>query len=872
MNAYVMAAVLDQPVAQALGWALVQFVWQGALIGVLAAAVFALLRRASGTVRYLAACTALGLMALAPVVTTLAVLRPFAAPSPSAASAEAPIAGPAIAPSGSSAAGPASVRTRPTRSDSSPAISAEAVSAWTPAILLAWLAGVFVLSVRLATSWMLLDRRLRREQHAAPREWQERMARLSLRMGIPRAVRLLASAGTDVPCSAGWLKPVILLPISALAGLAPQQLEAILAHELAHVRRHDFLVNILQTVVETLLFYHPAVWWVSHRVRVEREYCCDDEAVAVCGDTIGYARALAQLEHLRHASPSLALAASGGSLLTRVRRLLGTADAYRGKGPQWSIAVAGVLLITVLVVSGVVFGREGTTQSAPVPRIATTGVQAEAVPPAPPAPPEPPSAPAPPAPPEPPATPAPPVPSAPPAPPVPPAPPAPPAPPPGGFFGKLGEWFNGGELFSGWPQDAGSHFSWHTDDSHTTIRWSENGKGLQLESSGTVAFLDDETDVKSISAGGYFRLTEHDNGTNTYEVRAKSDGSLTRTFNDKPAGDDARVWRAKVLPEFMRQTGFNAEARVTKILGQKGAAGVLDEITLLKSAYVKRVYFEKLFAKAKLDPATLARAIRQAGTEISGDYERASVLVAAAKPGLPDEACRMAVAEAARTMKGDYDKHRVLTALVEAGPITPQVSTVMIESARTMKSDYELAGLLVQIARLDVLTTASADVALTLADGIRSDYERHRALSALLKERTLDEKTLVRLLDSSARMKSGYELSTLLIELIKGQRLAGPSLDSYFKAADTLTTGYERSRVLLAALAMPSPAPEVRSRVIQSVATLKGDYERANVLVAAAHGAVLDAATRTAYVTAAAGIKSQYDRNRALAALAGTPE
>ena len=129
--------------------------------------------------------------------------------------------------------------------------------------------------------------------------WQRMATRLSRRLHIGRAITLLESALVDVPTVIGWLKPVVLLPASALAGLSPQQLEAILAHELAHIRRHDYLVNLLQTLVETVLFYHPAVWWLSRRIRIERENCCDDLAVSLCGDPVAYAQALADLEALR---------------------------------------------------------------------------------------------------------------------------------------------------------------------------------------------------------------------------------------------------------------------------------------------------------------------------------------------------------------------------------------------------------------------------------------------------------------------------------------------------------------------------------------------------------------------------------------------
>ena len=140
-----------------------------------------------------------------------------------------------------------------------------------------------------------------------------------------------------MPTVIGWLKPVVLLPASALAGLAPNQIEAILAHELAHIRRHDYLVNLCRRVVETLLFYHPAVWWLSRRIRAERENCCDDLAVSLCGDPVAYAAALAELEGLRSTTGDLVLAATGGSLLQRVRRLLG-APTHAGRAPGWLAA------------------------------------------------------------------------------------------------------------------------------------------------------------------------------------------------------------------------------------------------------------------------------------------------------------------------------------------------------------------------------------------------------------------------------------------------------------------------------------------------------------------------------------------------------
>ena len=170
----------------------------------------------------------------------------------------------------------------------------------------------------------------------APSEWQQTLNQLRTRLNLSRPVRLLTSTLVQVPTVAGWLRPVVLIPVGALAGLPPEHIEALLAHELAHIRRHDYLVNILQSLAEALLFYHPAVWWISNHIRNDRELCCDDIAVSINGDAFTYASALAGLESHRPAHFTPALAANGGSLADRIARLLGvhrsSVRAFPGSG------------------------------------------------------------------------------------------------------------------------------------------------------------------------------------------------------------------------------------------------------------------------------------------------------------------------------------------------------------------------------------------------------------------------------------------------------------------------------------------------------------------------------------------------------------
>jgi beta-lactamase regulating signal transducer with metallopeptidase domain len=318
------ATLWARPAAEVVAWALMHFLWQGTLVGLITWVALTLLERARASTRYAAAAGALLLMAALPFVTALWYTPPTVQAAVSAAPAPPPSALKTPEPSG----GTVAART----------FGASLL----PWIFNLWLAGVAALSLVHVGGFRRV-RHLSRQGRPVEEALQALARELSRRLGIQRAVALLESAAVSVPATVGWLRPVVLVPASTLAGLAPRQLEAILAHELAHVRRHDYLVNLLQTAVETLLFYHPAVWWVSAQVRRERENCCDDLAVAVCGDRLGYARALVELEGLRAAAPRLALAASGGSLAGRVRRLLESPD--RPSRRPWA---AGLLALALL--------------------------------------------------------------------------------------------------------------------------------------------------------------------------------------------------------------------------------------------------------------------------------------------------------------------------------------------------------------------------------------------------------------------------------------------------------------------------------------------------------------------------------------------
>ncbi|MGA3016369.1 MAG: M56 family metallopeptidase [Bryobacteraceae bacterium] len=295
--------------AKALGWTLFHFLWEGAAIAGLLVLALAFLKHASARARYAAACAALLGMALAFGI-TLAVEWPWDAGRLTIATD--PLAGGTMAGAlFANGAGGTGFRW------------SEGL-AWAPAL---WLAGVLGLYLYRLGSWMAAQRLRRMGTCAAPEPWQRRLRELAGRMGVARPVALLESCLADVPIMIGYLKPAIVTPIGLLAGLPAEQVEAVLLHELAHIRRADYLINLMQTGIEGLLFYHPAVWWVSGVVRAERENCCDDAVVALQGNAREYAAALFTVEQRRSRVPQAALAATGGSLARRIRRLLGKPDA-----------------------------------------------------------------------------------------------------------------------------------------------------------------------------------------------------------------------------------------------------------------------------------------------------------------------------------------------------------------------------------------------------------------------------------------------------------------------------------------------------------------------------------------------------------------
>lgn len=328
-------SISSEPIIQAFGWMLLHAVWQGFAVALIAAGLLFLLRRRASYSRYWTGIGALVLQVAASAATFALYYQPRVLQT---------------------SLPKVNNFTQPFITKGSQVMIAlpwYKQTLWflqsnLETIVLFWVIGASVLLLRLAGSWVYVQQLKAEGIRLTESRIQEMFRRIAATLNIRATVHLFESVRVSTPVVIGFIRPVVLLPVGLATGLTAKQIEAILAHELAHVKRFDYLVNLLQSLVEVVYFFHPALWWVSSRVRMEREHCCDDIAIEVCGDKLAFARALAEVETFRQ-SPALAMAFASqkGLMLQRVRRVLGvTEKPSRRMSPN-------ALILLVLLVFGV---------------------------------------------------------------------------------------------------------------------------------------------------------------------------------------------------------------------------------------------------------------------------------------------------------------------------------------------------------------------------------------------------------------------------------------------------------------------------------------------------------------------------------------
>ncbi|MFL6233412.1 MAG: hypothetical protein ACJ76N_09800 [Thermoanaerobaculia bacterium] len=331
------------------------------------------------------------------------------------------------------------------------------------------------------------------------------------------------------------------------------------------------------------------------------------------------------------------------------------------------------------------------------------------------------------------------------------------------------------------------------------VSWSQDGHRIRIHTEGKIELNEDWTDIVRLSHGAEARFEEEKDGTTRrLDIEPGSDGHPVYTWKvdgkERPFDAEGRKWLQGMLLQLVRGTGYAADERVAAILRKQGPEGVLAEISQIPSDYVKKIYFEKLFAHRDLGGPVVERALRQAGREVKSDYELANVLLAAAQSQPLSDAALTLYAEATRFIESDYEQRRALSALVKGRRLTPASLAALLGAAHQLESDYECAELLAEVAGQDRLDDPTVWRAFAAAvDTIQSDYERHKALSAAVKD-GLSQEAVAGAIQAARGIKSDYELASLLIEIAGKYTLSGGARDAYLEAARSIHSQYERER------------------------------------------------------------------------------
>jgi len=333
--------LIPESVISALGWTLVHSVWQGVVLAIFAFAGFFILSKKSATARYNLGIILLGLQ----VIFSAATYFYYYLTTPVRSSQPLTTSLTAVARSWQA-------------SSYNLSISAK-VQIWLNShlfeLVVCWLIGTGLLMLRFAGAWIYTEYLRSKASIVMDKEWRTRFGTLTAKMNISQSVEFRQTTKILTPMVIGAFRPAVLIPFGLLTGFSTSQIEAILAHELAHIRRNDYLVNLLQSLIEVVFFFHPALWWISERVRTEREHCCDDIALTICGDKMVLANALVKVAEWQSA-PELAMAFASKKplLLNRIRRVLGVATK-----PSRPFANVPAMFLAVCMIAGVSFYAVG---------------------------------------------------------------------------------------------------------------------------------------------------------------------------------------------------------------------------------------------------------------------------------------------------------------------------------------------------------------------------------------------------------------------------------------------------------------------------------------------------------------------------------
>ena len=692
------------------------------------------------------------------------------------------------------------------------------------ALEIMWAFLSLVMLARLGFGYRKL-RGLKADATPVPAEWQLRLRTLSRINGVRRQTQLLVSNHIAAPMSLGFLNPAILIPRALLDTLSDSELEHVVLHELGHLQRRDDWTNLAQKLIEAMLPIQPAVYWIGHRMSIEREMACDDWVIAATGTAEPYAASLtkvAELSQWAHAG-LLAAGATGNrsQLFRRVHHML---DRTRNAAPKLTIGPLGAAIaaIGILIYVGaqapqmIAFAQTSATENSQQDLVAPKPAHSLRAPQTP-------------------------IPTS-----VPAAPlelqasqisiasqtstapaesAASPLAPPVLLASSTQPLSPNPPIAPAEAQQSG--------ETHMEMTTHNGWTSLSVKIDGAIEFTDDDRDVKSLSPGGHFRMEE---GTwlsgRVYDVKADSTGNLTKTYSVgssvKPLDSEGQAWLGRLLPQMIRDSGVGAGPRVARILRQGGPQAVITEIGLIHSDGSKRIYLEQLFSQATLNAEQLretAKLIRG----ISSDGDKAQVLVAVDGKYFTGEV-RPNLFDAVESISSDGDKRRVLSDIVkkDAGSVDTLLSAARV--ARHISSDGDKAEVLIEMANPYRENGGLGMAYFEAVKSISSDGDHARVLSTILAVHGDDRETLSRALESAEKISSDGDKARVLKEAVVQYREDEFIRKAFFEAANSISSDGDHQQVLVALVHRQGIGAATVGGIAKSAQRISSDGDKARVL------------------------------------------
>ncbi|MEE8521972.1 MAG: M56 family metallopeptidase [Gemmatimonadota bacterium] len=755
---------------------------------------------------------------------------------------------------------------------------------WTLGLALIWLSGAALVLASVLTGIARTRRIARSSRILREGRLARAVADASSTLGLARKVTLLLNTAAVVPMTWGALRPKVLLPQEAEAW-PEDRLRAVLLHELAHVRRHDYLTQLVARLACALYWFNPVVWIAASQLRRERELACDDQVLRAgprASEYAGYLLDVARGLKSRSLRPTASVAMARSSKLgDRLRAVLDSSRERRAL-KRWQVLPAwlGATLL-VLPIAAATSGSGASRVDDPAAQagssFAFTFVDSN------------------------------------------------------GAGLEVGTAAVGLELASGpavsaaaladrvdgfqydfvvyepytgdatlrlievplrsvafgragicdWAARGSSHNSTSIeidDDHRVEARVRRDDCQLDIDISGDVEFNDSETDVVRVSSRGRFEIEEKE-GRESRRIRidAGRNGELERKWyvngKEQPYDDEARRWLAEMLPTMFRVTGIQAKERALRIVSTQGVDGLLQEISFITSDHTASKYYGVLLTQPDLDAATYKRVVRQAGEEISSDHSLAMLLLTIAESDALDEsAVQLAYVESAGSISSDHEQGRVLKAILSRPNLSQQAADEMLQRATEISSDHELAKLLITFVQTHPLDQALTPAFFAAVRTISSDHEQARVLKAVLAEGAPNQQVLDLVLGTATSISSDHVLGGLLKEVAASYPIDQAIPASYMTAAKSIDSDHELAAVLSALIQRGSLSTSAQVSLLDAAQTISSDHETGRFLIQFAEAYGISDATRAPFFRAVGTISSDHTHGQVLTSVIELPD